>query len=387
MSNIVKCIMKKLKYDVCIIGCGPAGFAAAMRSYDFDNHVCIIEGNHIGGAGIADGALSSKTMRELSKDFAVANKIDRGYRASNISVDYEKVRDNVFTAMREKEYQIRSQIETFAKIEGSSKSLTLYEGWGKFTKNKSVIVTKHDGEQIEIVAEDYIIASGSHPRKHPILELDGERIISSDHILKLTKFPREILIVGAGIVGCEFATIFAEFAQTKVHLLDAQERVIPFEDDDVSDYAGNMLEKIGVSIYHTATLRGITKHDTHIDVILDYKDGHTEVISVDTILVSIGRVPSVKRLGLENIGVGITERGLLETNHQCCVRDNLYAAGDITGNAALVNVAEMEGRFAAKAIESKICFPLRYRNMSTIMFFNPEIASVGRTENSVRKKK
>ncbi len=378
--------MKKLKYDVCVIGCGPAGFAAAMRSYDFDNHVCIVEGGHVGGAGISDGALSSKTMWELSKDFSIANRIDRGYRASNISVDYEKVRDNVFSAVREKEYQIRSQIETFLKKEGSSKSLTLFEGWGKFTSDKTIVVSKHDGESVEIVADNFIIASGSHPRKHPLLEIDGKRIISSDHILKLKKFPREILIVGAGVVGCEFATIFAEFGQTKVHLLDSQERVIPFEDDDVSDYAANMLNDIGVNIYHTALLRSIQKHDNHIDVTLDYKDGHTEVISVETILVSIGRVPTLKKLGLENIGIGITDRGLLETNDQCKVSDNIYAAGDISGHNALVNVAEMEGRFAAKAIENKINFPLRYRNMSTIMFFNPEISAIGLNEKECQDK-
>jgi len=377
--------MRKEKYDVCVIGCGPAGFAAAMRSYDFDNHVCIIEGNHVGGAGIADGALSSKTMWELATDYSIANRVDRGYRASNISVDYEKVRDNVFSAVREKEYQIRSQIETFSKKEGCSKSLTLLEGWGKFTSNRTVVVKKHNGESVEVKADDFIIASGSHPRKHPLFEMDGERIISSDHVLKLKKFPREILIVGAGVVGCEFATIFAEFGQTKVHLLDSQERVIPFEDDDVSDYAAKMLKDIGVNIYHTASLREIQKYETHIDVTLDYKDGHTEVISVETILVSIGRVPSVKKLGLENIGVGITDRGLLETNELCKVCENIYAAGDISGQNALVNVAEMEGRFAAKAIKNKIKFPLRYRNMSTIMFFNPEIAAIGLNEKECQR--
>ncbi len=192
--------------------------------------------------------------------------------------------------------------------------------------------------------------------------------------------------MGAGVVGCEFATIFAEFGQTKVHLLDSQERVIPFEDDDVSDYAANMLNDIGVNIYHTALLRSIQKHDNHIDVTLDYKDGHKEVISVETILVSIGRVPTLKKLGLENIGIGITDRGLLETNDQCKVSDNIYAAGDISGHNALVNVAEMEGRFAAKAIENKINFPLRYRNMSTIMFFNPEISAIGLNEKECQDK-
>jgi len=379
--------MEKLKYDVCVIGCGPAGFAAAMRSYDFDNHVCIVEGGNVGGAGIADGALSSKTMWELAKDFSIAARVDRGYRASNLSVDYEKVRDNVFAAVREKEYQIRSQIETFAKKDDSKKSLTLVEGWGKFTKEKSVVVKKHDGSMVEIEAENFIIATGSHPRKHPTIDVDGEKVITSDHVLKLKKFPREILIIGAGVVGCEFATIFAEFGQTKVHLLDSQARVIPFEDDDVSDYANQMLEDVGVEIHHRASLREIKKHEKHIDVTLDYKDGHTEVISVDTILISIGRVPSVKKLGLENVDIEVTQRGLLEVDDRCMVAPNIYAVGDISGHNALVNVAEMEGRFAAKAIEGKIKFPLRYRNMSTIMFFNPEISAIGLNEKECQEEK
>jgi dihydrolipoamide dehydrogenase len=372
--------MEKVNYDICVIGCGPAGFAAAMRSYDFNNHVCIVEGSHVGGAGISNGALSSKTMWELSKDFATASKVDRGYRASSLSLDYEKVRDNVFSAVREKEYQIRSQIETFSKKDDTNRSLTLIEGWGEFSKDKTLLVKKDDGTMVEVVAKNFIIATGSVPRKHPFLEVDGKRIITSDHILKLEKFPREILIVGAGIVGCEFATIFAEFGQTKVHLLDSQKRVIPFEDDDVSDYAGKMLEKIGVNIHHTASLREIKKHDNHIDVTLDYTDGHTDVISVDTILISIGRVPALKKLKLENLGIKTTERGLLAVDDKCRVSENIYAVGDISGHNALVNVAEMEGRYAAKAIEGKTRFALRYKNMSTIMFFNPEISVIGLTE-------
>ena len=377
--------MKKEIYDICVIGSGPAGFAAAMRSYDFDNHVCIIEGGCIGGAGIRDGALSSKTMWELSKDYATAKRVDRGYRASGLNVDYSLVRDTVFDAIKEKKYQLYSQIETFSKKEGSSKSITLIEGKAKFSADKTVIVTKENGEVIEIAASDFVIATGSRPREHPTLKVDGERIITSDHILKLKRFPKSILIVGAGVVGCEFATIFADFGQTKVHLLDTQKRVIPFEDDDVSDFASKMLTDIGVKIHHTASLRSIRKKDRYIDVILDYQEGHTEVIAVDTILISIGRVPNTHDLGLENIGIKTNERGLLQVSDECRVDDNIYAAGDVTGHNALVNVAEMEGRFAAKAIKSKIRYPLRYRNMSTIMFFNPEISAIGLNEKECQK--
>ena len=146
-----------------------------------------------------------------------------------------------------------------------------------------------------------------------------------------------------------------------------------------------MLEDIGVNLHHQSRLREVRDEGDHLDIILDYKDGHTKVIAVDTVLISIGRVPTVHNLGLENLNIELTSRDLLKVDDKCKVTDNIYAAGDISGNAALVNIAEMEGRFAAKAIESKIRYPLRYENVSTIMFFNPEIASVGLNEKECQK--
>ena len=328
--------MEELNFDVCVVGSGPAGFAAAMRSYDFGNHVCIIEGNHVGGAGIMDGALTSKTMWELSSNYSIAKRVDRGYRASGLTIDYNKVRDVVYDAAKEKQYQLLSQIETFARKKGSKKSITLIKGWAKFNNDKDIVVKKRDKTELKIIADNFIIASGSHPRKHPTLKVDGKRIITSDHILNMKEFPKRILIIGAGVVGCEFATIFANFGETKVHLLDSQDRVIPFEDDDISEYANKRLSQIGVNIHHQSSLREVRDENTHLDVVLDYKNGHTKVIDVDVILISIGRVPSVKKLGLDNLCIDSNERGLLSVDDKCQVNNNIYAAGDISGNAALV---------------------------------------------------
>jgi dihydrolipoamide dehydrogenase len=377
-KRITKSI-KKVKYDVCVIGSGPAGFAAAMRSYDFGNHVVIVEGGNLGGAGIMNGALTSKTLWELSTNYATATRTDRGYRASKIDVTYNDVKDRVFQAAREKQYQLLSQIETFSKKPGSSRSITLIKGWAKFKSNKNIIVRRKNKKKIEIEADNFIIATGSTPREHPLLKIDGHQIINSDHVLSLKKFPKRILIVGAGIVGCEFATIFANYGKTQVHLLDSQQRVIPFEDDDVSNYVNEKLLDIGV-IHHEATLREVRKKDNYIDIVLDYKDGHTEVIAVDVVLISIGRVPNSKKLGLKNTDIKLTERGIFEVNDECLATDNIYAVGDISGNMALVNIAEMEGRFAARSINSMITFPLSYHNISTIMFFKPEISAIGLNE-------
>jgi len=378
--------MEKLAFDVCVIGSGPAGFAAAMRSYDFDKHVCIIEGGHVGGAGIVNGALSSKTMWELSKDFSVASKTDRGYQAVGLKPNYHEMIRAVKQAAGEKQYQILSQIETFSRKEGCNKSLTLLKGWAKFQGKKRLIVTKHDGTEVEVIANDFVVATGSTPREHPTIKTDGKRIINSDHIDRLEAFPKRIMIVGAGIVGCEFATIFANFGQTEVHLLDSQNKVIPFEDDDVSDYVNEKLEDIGVIMHHEASLREVRELNDHIDVILDHKDGHVDVVPVDVVLISIGRVPQTKHIGLEGVGANITERGLLQVDDACLVTDHIYAAGDISGNMALVNIAEMEGRFAAKAINHCIKYPLNYKNISTIMFFSPEVSAIGFNEKECQKK-
>ena len=137
--------MEKLTFDVCVIGSGPAGFAAAMRSYDFDKHVCIVEGGHVGGAGIVNGALSSKTMWELSKDFSIASKTDRGYQAAGLKPNYHEMIRAVKQAAGEKQYQILSQIETFSRTADCKKSLTMVKGWAKFHDQRTLIVTKHDG--------------------------------------------------------------------------------------------------------------------------------------------------------------------------------------------------------------------------------------------------
>jgi len=378
--------METLKFDVCVIGSGPAGYAAAMRSFDFDKHVCIIEGGHIGGAGVSNGALSSKTMWELSSDYAIAKKRNRGYYATGLKVNYCDMMKAVNSAIGEKKYQLLSQIETFSKKADSTRSLTLIKGWGKFIDSTSIIIDKADGSKVRIEADNFVIATGSTPRELPGIPTDGVQIINSDQIDTLKSFPKRMMIVGAGIIGCEFATIFANFGETQVHLLDSQNKVIPFEDEDVSNYVNDKLTDIGVNIHHLAKLREVRKEDGHLEVILDYTDGHTDVVPVDVMLISIGRVPNIQNIGLENIGAVVTDRGVLKVDENCRVCENIYAAGDVSGNMALVNIAEMEGRFAAKAMNQKIKYPLSYHNISTIMFFNPEVAAIGMNEKACQSK-
>lgn len=374
-------------FDLCVLGCGPAGFAGAIRALDFGKHVCIVEGAEIGGAGVMFGALASKTMWEIAKDFAIASKQDRGYRAANISVDYCAVRRTVIQAAKEKQYQMLSQIETYSPERWSGPgSITLKHGWARFVSKNEVEVAKATGEKERIKAHHFLIATGTKPRSFPNILLDQQRVFNSDGFLNFQSFPERLVIIGAGIIGCEFASIFSDFGQTVVYLVDHAKRIIPYEDEDVSDFVRDNLVNNGVKIIHSAKLRTILHKADYLQVILDFKEGHSEVIEADSAFISIGRSFDSSALGLEALGIEPSKSGMLKTDENCCVKENIYAAGDITHHPALVNIAEMEGRYAVKHMFGKQKWPLNYDNMSTVMFFSPAVAAVGLNEKTCRRK-
>ncbi|MBN1971210.1 MAG: NAD(P)/FAD-dependent oxidoreductase [Candidatus Delongbacteria bacterium] len=376
-------------YDIAVIGCGPAGFAAAMRGIDYGKKVCLIEAGEIGGAGLMHGALTSKTMWELSKDYNTASRIDRGYRSSGLVVDFNEVKKKVINAAKIKQHQILSQIETFAKEKHKKGSVTLIRGRAKILDSNTIDITGAEVKSIK--CNNIVIATGSRPRPLTGYAVDQKKILDSDSVLNLTKFPEKMLIIGSGIIGCEYATIFSNFKQTEVHLLDRSHRVIPYEDDDVSSFVSENLEDNGVIVHHTANLRDIRDKGEYLEVVLDYEDGHSQVLEVDVALIAVGRMPNVEGLGLENLGIDVDNRGFLNINDVCMLTNqkscNIFAAGDITGNSALVSVAELEGRYAVQAIFDDNPTPIDYSNMSTIMFFRPAVAAVGMNEKMLKRHK
>ncbi len=379
-------------YDLVVIGSGPAGFAAASRALDYGMSVCLIEGNNLGGTGIINGVLTSKTMYELSMDYSVAARIDRGYRAGTLAVNYTEVKKTIIQAAKEKQYQMLSQIETYSPDKHSKGSIVLEKGWASFIDAHSVKITGGEGDEKNIRGKNFVIATGSRPRQYPGLEVDGKRIITSDHILDLEKFPERMLIIGSGIIGCEFATIFSNFKQTEVHLLDRAKRVLPYEDDDVSNFVSDSLENNGVIIHQTATLREIKKHDNYLEVILDYDSGNSKVFEVDVALIAIGRELNTDNLGLDKIGVSVGNKGSLSINGDCILQNsndmcNIYAAGDVTGHMQLYSVAEYQGRLTVEKIANSPNYLADYSHISTLMFFKPEVAAVGPNEKMLKAKK
>ena len=370
------------KFDVVIIGAGPAGYAAAIRAWDFGKNVCLVERGRLGGAGVHQGVLFSKTMWELSKDYLIASREDRGYVAEQIRLDYHKVLHSTENAIEEKERQLQHQIDLMRHPTSEAPGrITFVSGSARFIDAHHVEVTNSlDGMTQCLQADFFLIATGSRPRLLDKVPVDGRRILTSDHLMSLKKFPRSLVILGAGVIGCEFATIFANFGQTKVNVIDRADRILPFEDEDIARVISTNLESKGVTIHHKAHLVDMKPAGEGVEYTIQHDTGGVETIRVDCALVSVGRVPNTDTLGLEKAGVEVNERGYVVHEDTLTSVPHIFAAGDVTYDVSLANVGEIEGRFAVERMFGDPPRPLCYENMSTIIFADPEIAAIGLNE-------
>jgi len=365
------------KFDVCVIGAGPAGYAAAMRALDFGKRVVLIEKDKLGGAGIHQGALWSKTWWEISREARMINTHKSALSLKEPVFDYYKINDEVMGAVSHRVNLLAQHLDDINH--SLDKDIFKYiHGTAKVTGQHHVHITNEVSEtDLEV---DYIIlATGSKPRKLPAWPIDEQTIFTSDGLGNLKGFPKSIVIVGAGVIGCEFATIFSNFGQTKVHLIDKGDRILPFEDEDVVNIIEKNLEQKDVLIHRNSQLVNIEIQNGEVKYDLEYTDGTTESFHVEKALVSIGRVPEYHNLIEEELGLEMDNRGIKDVLTQTSI-SNIYAVGDITADISLVNVGELEGRYAVERIFGKPEQPLIYNNISTIMFLDPEIAGVGMNE-------
>lgn len=371
------------KYDLAIIGAGPSGYAAAMRALDFKKKVLLIERQRIGGTGVTNGALSSKTWWELSTETSIVLKNLKRFNLDAPEINYKEVQSEVQSATQRRRDLLGNHMSMLAS--SVYKDLLNFEiGNAKLASANEISIESEKGEK-KIWAEYIVLATGSRPRQLSHIPLDEKIVMTSDGIEQLEDFPESMVIVGAGVIGCEYATIFSGFGKTKVNLIDKGDRILPSEDEDVVKVIETNMEANGVLIHRNSKLTKMDIVDGKVQYELEYNDGRHEIFNVDKALLSVGRVPNYENLGLEEIGVEMDERGIIDDDTQTSV-PNIYAVGDITADIALVNVGELEGRYAVERIFGKPKRKLVYENISTIMFLNPEVAGVGLNEIQAQKK-
>jgi dihydrolipoamide dehydrogenase len=369
-------------YDLVVIGAGPSGFAAAMRALDFKKKTLIIEKNRIGGAGVTNGALSSKTWWELSREVSAFRKSLQRYNIPAPMVGYAEVHAEVQKAVQERKGLLEEQMEFFKNE--SNHLLEFKKGEARLTGSNEIEIL--NGAHKEKVQADYVIlATGSRPRYLPELPIDEKIVMTSEGIEGMSDFPESMVIVGAGVIGCEYATIFSGFGKTKVHLIDKGDRILPVEDEDAVKIIERNMENNGVLIHRNSRLVRMTIVNGRVEYELEYTDGTHQIFNVEKALVSVGRVPNLEDLWDDKVGINMSKRGIENNDTQTSI-PTIYAVGDLTADISLVNVGELEGRYAVERMFGHPDRKLVYENISTIMFLNPEVAGVGLNETQAKEK-
>ncbi|MDH5203031.1 MAG: dihydrolipoyl dehydrogenase [Nitrospirota bacterium] len=359
---------------LAILGAGPGGYIAAIKAAQLGAQVTVIEEGEVGGTCLNWGCIPTKSFVASTELLAKTRKLEefgielRGEIVPNLSKIIER-KNKVVTS------QVRGIKNLF-----KSWGITLKKGRGVLVSPKEIVVTSNNGSQEKIEADTIIIGTGSRPAQIPLFPFDGNRIISSDDALNLTDIPKSLLIIGAGVIGCEFACIYKEFG-SEVSIVEMLPRAIATEDMEISELLERELKKKNIKLYTNVK---VDKVDIQDDGIHAFLSDRREIVT-EKILVSTGRTFNSDNIGLESIGINKGNRGEIIVNEKMETNiHGIYAVGDVIGGFLLAHVASREGITAARNIMGKD-ETLDYNVVPAAIFTSPEVASVGLREHQALK--
>jgi dihydrolipoamide dehydrogenase len=387
-------------FDVVILGGGPGGYVAAMRASQLGMQVALIEREALGGICVNWGCIPSKAILRSAEVLRLIHEAQAfGITVDGVKADYAKA---LKRSRDIAERQHKGVIFLMRKYK-----VEVVQGTGRLTARDRIAVTAADG-QFELQArKGIIIATGSRVRPLPGMRIDGKRIISSREVWNVEDMPGSMILLGAGPIGCEFATAFSAFG-VKVTLVEALPRVLPREDPDCSAIVTREFKRRGIDVVTGMSLASAEAHETGVHVRLQPTppqpvqvwgnapkmeaagDGPVspaglQELEADRVLLSAGFTPNVEDIGLEQVGVAL-ERGYIRIDeHTRTSVPGVYAIGDVTGKLALAHVAEAQGMVAAEAVAGKVRFPLDYSKMPRATFSDPQVASLGLTEEEAQQ--
>ena len=367
------------KYDVVVIGCGPGGYVAAIRAGQLGLKPAIVEkDDKWGGTCLHVGCIPTKDLL-LSADVYdyVKNAKEFGIVAKDVSVDWPGIiarKTKVVT-------KLAKGVEFLLK----KNKVEMIRGLAKIAGPGKISVTDPKGATQEVTAKNIVLATGSEARMLPGLEADGKTLLTNKEILNLPAIPKSMVIIGAGAVGVEFASIFQRFG-TKVTVLEMLPRAVPLEDEEISAELEKSLKHQGIAIQTQAKVTKVTKTATVVTLEYTVADGKPQTLEAETCLVAVGRVPNTANLGLEKTRVKL-ERGFVKTNGFLQTDEpGIYAIGDIVANSPLLaHVASMEGIVAVTHAAGKHAEAINHRQIPNCTYTEPEVASVGLTERLARE--
>jgi len=366
-------------FDLILIGSGPGGYVAAIRAAQLGLSVACVEKDKLGGVCLNIGCIPTKALLS-SASFVRETKVAQGH-----GVTMEGLTVALGPA-HERSRRVADQLNKGVGYLFKKNGVTPIEGVGRIIEKGKVEVEGADGGRRTIEAPHIIIATGSRPRDLPMLEIDEERIWSSTGALFQVQAPESLAVVGAGAVGMEFADIYNAYG-SQVHVIEMLDRVLPLEDEESSAAVARSYKKRKMTIRTSTTVQASEITENGVRLSLTDAAGNEEALEVERVLSAVGRVPNTEDLGLETVGVELSERGgfiqvdeILRTNVE-----GVYAIGDVAGPPLLAHKASHEGIVCVEHIAGQGHGTVDYSNIPNCTYAHPEVASVGLTEKQAEE--
>jgi dihydrolipoamide dehydrogenase len=374
------------EYDLVILGGGTGGYVAAIRAAQLGLKTAIVEKGKLGGTCLHKGCIPSKALLRSAEVYATTkHSADFGVVTGEVSLDFGKV--------QERKSKIIAQLHKGVQHLMTQGKIDVFEGLGRILGPSifspmpgTISVEMNSGEENEmLLPKNVIVATGSRPRTLPGLDIDGELVITSDEALELNTLPNSIIIVGGGVIGIEWASMLSDFG-VEVTVIEYADRIIPTEDKEVSREMQRLMKKKGIKVVTSAkVLPESLIRDNGVTISAEVKAGVKE-FKAEKLLVSVGRQANVEGIGLENTEIQV-EKGYISTNEYYQTKEShIYAIGDVIGGLQLAHVASHEGMIAVEHIAGKDPSSMNYDLVSRCIYSNPEVSSVGITEEQAKEK-
>jgi dihydrolipoamide dehydrogenase len=366
-------------FDVVVIGAGPAGYVAAIRAIQLKQKVAIVDKQWLGGVCLNVGCIPSKsllknaevahTLRERGKEF--------GFSFDNLKLD--------FGVAVKRSRQVSDRLVKGVGFLMKKNNIPVFMGEARLTKPTTVTVTDKDGKTTELNAKNIIVATGASATVPGGWKVDGQKIVTYHEAILQEKLPKSVVVIGSGAIGVEFSTVWRSYG-VDVTIVEMLPRIIPLEDEEVSKELKKEFEKRGIKILVGNKVESVEATSNGVKVKVS-AEGKETTLEADQALVAIGFRPNSKGLGLEEVGVKISERGFVEVNEKMQTNvPSIYAIGDVTGKLMLAHVGSAMGIVAAENIAGAETVTLDYEMMPRATYSQPQVASFGLTEAQAKER-
>lgn len=365
-----------MTYDVIVLGSGPGGYPAAIRSSQLGKKVAIVERERLGGICLNWGCIPTKALLKSAEVFDhTKNAADYGVEVSNPTANFE--------AIIKRSRGIADKMNKGVQFLMKKYKIDVIMGNGKLAGANKLEVTDKDGKKQIYEAKNIIIATGARARELPSMKVDGEKVIEYRKAISLEKQPESMIVVGSGAIGTEFAYFYNAIG-TKITLIEFLPRIVPVEDEDVSKELERSFKKQGITVMTNSEVVKIDTSGKGVKATVKTADGE-KVLEADVLLSAVGITPNTENIGLEEAGIKLDKGRIVVDEYQQTSVKGVYAIGDCTPHQALAHKASKEGIIAAEHLAGEKPEPIDYGNVPGCTYCTPEISSVGLTEKAAKE--